>query len=104
MTDFNWHWPSPYLGCRCIVRLLTLEEWLMTHDADGVRKPHVTIPQDRYLQHLREHGPQTLAELMEALDVSRTTASRKLEGLAYQGRVRRELGANALADRFEVVS
>lgn len=52
------------------------------------RKQHVKVEQDAYLALLAKHPEGMLRpEIMEALNVSGTTALRKLEGLKAQGKV-----------------
>jgi hypothetical protein len=53
------------------------------------RKPHVLVPQDRYLEVLREVGGSALLnDIARFFDVSQATARRKLDGLVMQGKVR----------------
>lgn len=51
------------------------------------RKQHTRIPQDAYLDYLKEHGSHSLWDLAIVFDVSEVTARRKLNGLIYQGKV-----------------
>lgn len=52
-----------------------------------LRKPHVRVPQQMYLDFLRENGSHSLADLASIFDVSEATARRKLDGLIHQGKV-----------------
>lgn len=95
-------------GDELIMEAMTrLSEWRKRHDdgtlgnapevvvterlrwsyGDG-RKQHVLVPQDRYLEVLREvGGAARLNDIARFFDVSKATARRKLDGLAMQGKV-----------------
>lgn len=59
-----------------------------------MRKPHVVVPQEEYLEVHKELNKWwlTLEEIALHFDVSQSAARRKLDGLVYQGRMQVEPG------------
>ena len=51
------------------------------------RKRHVDVPQERFLEVLQEVGDAPLDHVAEYLNVSESTARRKLDGLVVQGKL-----------------
>jgi predicted ArsR family transcriptional regulator len=66
------------------------------------RKPPKIVPREHYLSYLEAHGPTTLEVIADRLDVSLSTAKRRLDGLVLRNKATVERKRTKRADIYAI--